>query len=505
MDNNYVENLAAGNYQFTLTDSKDRKDTIAIEIESLPALDLESMSMPVDCESGTLGTIQVQSNAGTAPFQYLWSSGQTDSLVQNVPAGDYQVTVTDANGCTEELPSNVQVSGNLSLAINVIPISCHDAQDGVAIVSPTNGAAPYNFNWASGITDSIITDLIADTYEITVTDAIGCADELSFTINAPQELTAGFESYDLQCFGDDDGMVVAFPDGGTAPYHYSWNNLALNDTISNLSAGIYEVTITDAHNCVFSSSVEIFAPPQLEVDTAFGNISCWNENDGWASAMVFGGLPSYNYLWSTGDTIPEITNLPGGDYTVTISDANDCENIIEYTLTEPTTISIDDTNLALASTPWDNDGYIEILALSGGTPPYEFLWSTGDNTSSIDSLYGGTYGLTITDANDCQIQAAFEIQVISATKESSLENQLIALYPNPVAKSNFIHFVFKQKSTAAWNCSIFDTAGKLLSTEKILSDQQGIFRLKAPEQTGVFEVLVENEDGERGVFKVVVF
>lgn len=505
VDSNYVENLAPGTYQFTLTDAKGRKDTVAAEITTLDALELSSLSTAVDCETGVLGTVQVTPINGTAPFEYLWSNGQTEANLQNILPGDYQVTVTDANGCSEEISSQVLVNGQLSLAINVIPISCHDTQDGVASVNPVNGTAPYQYQWASGITDSVLTNLGSGTYEITVNDAIGCTDELSFTINAPEELDANFETQDLKCSGDQSGMAIVFPTGGTAPFQYNWSNLSQNDTLSNVPAGTYALTILDAHDCAYQASVTILEPPLMVIEPTVGDISCWQGNDGWVALTVEGGVPDYQFLWSTGDTTSEINNLMAGDYSFTITDANGCEQSANFFFSEPSFISIDETNLIMASTPWDNDGSIEIQALSGGTPPYEYLWSTGATSPGIDSLLHGPYEVTITDANGCELIVYYEVQFISATRENVLNDQILTIYPNPVSKNGLIHFSLKEKGTVEWQCSIYDSSGRLLFKEKINSDLKDNFSIKAPEQAGMYEVVLENDDEERGVWRVVAF
>jgi len=204
----------------------------------------------------------------------------------------------------------------------------------------------------------------------------------------------------VACFGGNNGTATAIGSGGWAPYTYLWSNGATSATITGLTAGTYSVTATDIDLGFAVGSITISQPPQLGVQVFGESQICDIAPDGKATAVPFGGVPPYGYLWSNGGTSAQITGLAAGTYTVTITDANNC------TTSGSASVFFWDEGLWLMDSSinvscWGgNDGYTYIGVMSG-TPPYTYVWNTGATTVDISGLTVGTYSVTVTDANGC--------------------------------------------------------------------------------------------------------
>ncbi|TAK43589.1 MAG: hypothetical protein EPO28_05820, partial [Saprospiraceae bacterium] len=151
--------LPPGNYAFTITDALGKTVEAQVEIPEAPAVTASTTGLPYDCATGSGGSASATPTGGTAPFSFLWSTGDTTFAILEKPAGIYAVTVTDANGCTLTDTVQVEITGHLTLSINVTPTHCSDSDDGTAAITPLNGTAPFGWLWQDGQTDSLLTGL----------------------------------------------------------------------------------------------------------------------------------------------------------------------------------------------------------------------------------------------------------------------------------------------------------------------------------------------------------
>ncbi|MFN0173929.1 MAG: T9SS type A sorting domain-containing protein [Saprospiraceae bacterium] len=212
----------------------------------------------------------------------------------------------------------------------------------------------------------------------------------------------------VTCYGGANGQATATLSGGTPPYTFAWSNSATTQTIQNLVAGTYTVTVTDASQNTKTKFVTIAQPPQLGA-TVYGQSQlCDIAPDGMVGVVPHGGTPPYTYLWSNGSTTPEVHNLVAGTYTATVTDAKACTSAGSYLL------NFWDEGLWLMAqeTPVDcayQNGAAQVTPMTG-TAPYQYIWSNGATTQSIDSLAVGTYTVTVTDTNGCSNQADFDIE-----------------------------------------------------------------------------------------------
>ena len=205
----------------------------------------------------------------------------------------------------------------------------------------------------------------------------------------------------MLCFGDSTGSIDLSSAGGTPPYTYLWSNGETTEDLSDLFAGIYDVTVTDSLGCLDTLSTEVIEPDApLTVVLSKVDVLCFGDFTGSVDATVSGGTPPYSYLWSNGVTSEDISGIPAGNYSVQVTDFHNCSYTISTSITEPA----DSIFIELSSFDADCFGAPtgSILGnVSGGTAPYSYLWSNGETTDDLANLIAGIYTITVTDDNNC--------------------------------------------------------------------------------------------------------
>lgn len=401
---------------------------IAPKCDVLPMIEIQTPisafvedTTDVSCFGYSDGAIDITVSGGEAPYTYVWSrmgggfSASTEDLI-NIPAGTYSVTITDANDCPYHLdgivisePSQLQLTEDGTVAV-----TCFEFDDGSIGISVLGGTPPYLFAWLGpdGYTADTedIENLFAGTYGVTVTDNNGCTAELSdILVGEPEELVVTLDSFvDASCFGLNDGSINISVTGGTSPYTFSWTGpdgfVADTEDLIELLTGEYNVTVTDANLCeALLSDLLIGEPEELEATVAsITDASCAGFETGAIDIDVMGGTPPYTYVWSNGAITQDLSGIGAGEYSVTVTDDNGCEDTIEEILVgSPSSLEVVATTVTDVSCFGFEDGAIDIT-VTGGTPPYEFDWSNGAITEDVSGLDAGTYSVTVTDANLCE-------------------------------------------------------------------------------------------------------
>ena len=415
--------LCAGTYVVTITDQTgcSISDTIVIGSGGAGGLAITLDSLKdVSCNGGSDGAIYISVSGGTAPYSYSWSGpgGFTASTedITNLSAGTYIVSVTDANGCVNYDTFTVNEPAAISITGTVTDANCGNS-DGAINITVTGGTAPYTYSWSNGATTEDLTNVPAGTYTVTVTDANGCTASASFTVNDISDLAVTGVVYDVLCNGESTGAIDITVTGGTAPYSYTWTNGATTQDLTNIPAGSYSVTVTDANGCVTTASFVVNEPPAISVTSNITQPTCGN-SDGAIDITVSGGTAPYSFSWSNGATTEDLLNVSAGTYVVTITDANGCTKQDTFLLTDqgaPTVTGIVyDVTCGGAS-----DGAIDVT-ITGGTTPYSISWSNGATTEDLVGIPGGTYIITVTDASGCTATQSFTVNeppaiVISGT------------------------------------------------------------------------------------------
>ena len=354
----------------------------------------------VSCFGGNDGSASAVVSGGIAPYTYLWSNGQTDSVATGLSTGTYSVLVNSAAGC----PTNFSVSVAEPISALVSPISatnvsCFGGSNGSAASTASGGTAGYTFLWSSGQTTSSISGLVAGNYSVTTIDSNGCETVSAVSIAEPNQLSCFITPTHVACFGGSNGSASAAVAGGTEGYSYLWSNGQTTSFINGLPAGNYSIAVADTNGCVDTSSVVITEPSTLLSASANQtNVLCNGGSNGSADVLVSGGVPSYSYLWNSGQTSTSVSGLVAGNYSVEITDSNGCTSVIPFFITQPSVITA-----IISSTPatnCNNNGTAN-AAVSGGTSPFNYSWSNGQSTGTITGLFPGIYAVTITDSNSC--------------------------------------------------------------------------------------------------------
>ncbi len=458
--------LPAGTHTLVITDGRMDADTLQITIPGPPPLLASLTATDVQCP-GIGGTASLSPLGGTAPYTYLWSNGDTTATATGLPAGLHTVTLTDANGCTLTDSVEIGTSGHLTLGISIQPISCHDSADGVAAITPQDGNWPYSWLWNDGNTDSLRTDIAGGNYSVTVTDALGCTDELSFFLPAPDSLQATASATPPACAGQATGSATATATGGTAPYSYLWSNSSSFQTITNLAPGYYSVTVTDVKGCQDTTGVLVQAPPALSLSIAGATVVCPGGST-LLAAQAAGGTPPYTYQWNTGQADSSITVGPGS-YSLTVVDANGCSKTTSHIVSEDPPIQLLFEVLPVTN-PNQPNGAVEVQLTFGGTPPYSYQWSHGPTTASVDSLPPGQYTLTVTDAAGCSETFFFEV-LLTSTKNPAAAALQALIVPNPSGSGGAV-----LQLQGPWPqhllLSLHDTHGRLLWQRSVLRSEE---------------------------------
>ena len=280
-----------------------------------------------------------------------------------------------------------------SLSISSTSVTCYGGNNGTAIVTPSEGSAPYSYLWSNSSTNDTITGITAGTYYVTVTGDNNCTATASVTVTQPNILTSDTSQTNVSCYGGNNGTATVIPAGGTPSYTYLWSNSQTNATAIDLVAGVYYVTVTDANNCTTTNSVTITEPAVLTATTSITNPTSNSSCDGTASVTPSGGTTPYTYLWNTSpaQTNATATGLCGGTRSVTVTDYNGCTVTKYVTLVPKTKLRDDFCNDSLSSTN-------ELIYCDGvsGSVDYEFWFvnaSLGyDQTITTVSVWGSSYG-----------------------------------------------------------------------------------------------------------------
>ncbi len=297
-----------------------------------PPIILTNATTPSTCTANN-GTATVNASGGVPPYTYSWNTTppQTSPTASGLAPGTYIVTVYDATGCFYNKDTAVVLgSGGFNATSSQINETCFGSNNASATASPSGGTPPYTFAWSTTPpqTGPTITGVPAGSYTCQISDATGCVQSVTLTITQPSAVTGSItNTTNVSCFGGNNGAATASGSGGTGTITYSWNTTPTQSspTASNLIAGSYVVTISDANHCTVTQNATITQPQGMTISTTSTPASC-GLNDGTATVSSSGGAAPHTYLWLTTpvQTSPIATGLAFGVYTIIVTDANGC-------------------------------------------------------------------------------------------------------------------------------------------------------------------------------------
>ncbi|TAL61092.1 MAG: hypothetical protein EPN85_05695 [Bacteroidetes bacterium] len=403
--------LSAGAYTVAITDNMGCTYTQTVSIASVNGGTVTIASQTdVLCNGGSTGTATATMNGGTSPFTYNWTSGQTTSSITNFSAGNFSVTVTDANGCITTQTVTITEPALLTAIATATNIDCTNPT-ATATVTPNGGTGTYTYNWnPSGQTTPIATGLGAGNYSVTVTDANGCTVTQTVAVTSViSTLSVSATSTQAGCTINN-GTATAIAGGGASPYTYNWSNGQSTQIATGLAAGNYTVTVADANGCTQTQTVTVTSSSAFTVNASSASPVICASATGSASAFASGGTSPYAYLWNpSAQTSQTATGLAAGNYSVEVTDGNGCTQTQTVTVTSFNPLSL--TGTFTQTQCLINNGTATATP-NNGTAPYSYLWSNGQTTQTATGLAAGNYSTIVTDANGC---TKFQIMNVTQT------------------------------------------------------------------------------------------
>ncbi len=411
--------------------------TKTVEVLPNPVITLTPTS--ASCYNQATGLITTVETGQITPYIYLWSNNSIAQSPNNLLAGNYSVTVANIYGCISVQNTTITQPTQLNGTASYTPVSCFGGSNGTASVTITGGSPQYTYLWSNGATTQNITGLLAGIYVDTVTDNNGCTVTNTVTVLEPTSyVSVSGTSSDVLCAGSSNGTITTNSTGGTSPYTYVWSNAQITSDISGLTIGNYIITVTDAHGCTISNSWNINSPLAVSFTGTVTDVTCWGYSNGSINLNVINGTPPYYYVWSNNSTNTSLIGVFAGDYSVTVTDENNCSINSNYTIIQPEKVSVSASNnqtICIGQSATINS------SITGGTAPYVLHWNNGSNQNSITVSPTTTTSFQISalDSKQCvsnvanvtitvnpEITATYEV---SASQVCQGEGVHITIYP----------------------------------------------------------------------------
>lgn len=403
-----LANIPAGNYILTVTGANGCTNTISVDVTNInPPLNLSATTVANTTCNGGNGSIDLTATpAGN--YTYNWSGGQTTQDLSNLPPGNYTVTVSNGGSCTAEATYTVADNPNLPNPTAVPTQSTCDLPNGSINGGASGGVAPYTYSWSNGATTEDLANVLAGNYILTVTGANGCTNTISVDVannNPPINLSATIVA-NTTCNGGNGSIDLSATPAGN--YTYNWSNGSTSQDLSNLPPGNYTVTVSAGGSCTNEATYNVPDNPNLPNPTAVPTQTSCDFSNGSINASVSGGVAPYTFNWSNGATTEDLANIPPGNYSLTVTGANGCTNVIDVNVTNnnpPITVTATTMpNTVCNAAP---NGSIDVSVNPPGS--YTYTWSTGATSQDLSGLAPGSYTITVSAGGSCTQEATFEV------------------------------------------------------------------------------------------------
>ena len=471
---NRLDNIPAGKYYVRITDwlGCEIIDSVTMTQPEGMSLDDYTISISPDgnynisCSGGNDGSIELEVSGGLGNYSYSWANGEgyesTTEDIYDLSAGTYTVTVTDQNGCVLKLapastlpeftlsePIPLSLNADISVSADgAYNIDCFGGTGSIDITVSGGSTGNYTYEWSTSNGLGLVASsedqlsLTAGSYQLIVTDINGCIIDTTFTLTEPSPIGSVLNPTHITCYpeGFDNGSIDLVMTGGIEPYSgFIWSNGATTEDISGLTEGKYIVSFIDANGCVKADSVIIELPADLTYTTTISdyngfNVSCYGLADAWIKIKMETGKAPYTISWTKegGGYYSEadsIFGLSSGRYILHVIDANMCEATEIIEITQPGRLNLI-TNLSASiagdyniNCYGDSSATINIVTINN-IGDVTYLWSDGETTASRNNIPAGTYGLIVTDENNCAVQTEIEI-----TQPDSIKLSFSVLQP----------------------------------------------------------------------------
>lgn len=441
-----IYNISEGIYDITITDfigCQHILKSITVYKSSLEFIAIPVEVNNVSCNGQSDGSVIVKAIGGTGPYYFNWSppgglhfSSTASDTLSGMDGGHFNVTVTDFTGCVA-ISDTLAIQESPPLELNYTGVTnpfCAGDSTGSITTHAAGGQLPYQYLWSNGSTEPQLMQIPAGCYALTVVDFNGCAVQGPIAClednGTPLQIVLDTQNGGIihdNCAACK-GAIRVTVSGGLPNYVYEWNTFSDQQDISNLCPGAYQLTVWDQHGCSHTSPVyEVLEGENpLQFDSVqISDVRCFGEANGQVVTYASGGTEPYNYVWNQGSLADTLAGLTGGNYTVTLSDVTGCSLVYGVVVHAP-----DSMLQATVQTVSEAGGtWCATIEPSGGTAPYQFIWSTNDTSATVCGLNSGNYGAVVTDWHGCILYLnPVHVPVATASPEI-IENW--RLRPNP--------------------------------------------------------------------------
>jgi outer membrane protein OmpA-like peptidoglycan-associated protein len=357
----------------------------------------------ISCYGGNNGVVEASISGGKKPFQFNWTNRYSDTKsLENLPAGEFEVTVNDATGQSTSSKILLTQPEQLIVQVTIQSPASTDMENGKALAKADGGSGEYIFSWDNSEQSAMASALAPGIHTVTVTDASGCTEIGTVEIKEdilPISISI-IQTSEISCNGASDAAIEVSVEGGKGPFQYQWDSPAITgQEQGNLLAGTYKLTVTDISGQSSTSEITINQPEKLIASIEVQGAATTGENDGKALASVTGGKDIQSFLWDNGETGQIASNLTPGSHSVTITDAGACTVTASVDVPEnvlPLTIKLNQVNQINCF--GSSEGSIS-ADISGGKMPYQYQWGNSDIDGPVlEGLVAGAYEVTVSDA-----------------------------------------------------------------------------------------------------------
>lgn len=412
-----ISSLPEGVYDVLVTDANGCTEQASFEIINPPVLEVLNIVEDASCPGLSDGHIFLDISGGTTEdgdYQITWSLEGEVVVTQdltNIPKGIYEVVVSDDNGCSYNNVFTVDAPERLNFSVEITPPHCIGAATGAIDLTVTEAVS--SFLWNTEATTEDLSQIPVGTYEVDIVAANGCLFDTTLVLESVQILEIDSSIVQPNCNGVGDGSIELFVlEGGEPPYQFDWNNGETVAELENLSPGVFVATITDDDDCFYvTDTFRMVEPELLEIIVEdITHVNCFGEAIGNISVRAEGGVQPYFYILND-ELLPSetvfrqrLTDIPAGDYKISIQDANDCIQTVNVEVEQPTLLQgiVELDGIGDCSGGGGPSANV-LLEISGGTGPYTYLWSSGQTSANLMDAPIGIYDVSITDANNCSL------------------------------------------------------------------------------------------------------
>ena len=444
--NGSFTNLSSGTYYLIIADGSLCGNTFVVNIADANGPVITSTSHTnVSCNGGDDGTITINNvSGGTGNLSYSLNgiNWQYTNKFNFIHAGDYVVTVKDANGCTGTAFDTLTEPNPFSMNTTVTDLACYNDYSGQVSVIASGGAGVLAYSIDGGSTyqaSNVFTDLSAGGNFLFVRDAAGCIGVVEYDITQTAKLEMTSSVLNVTCNGAQNGAIILNAWGGTGSYTYSLNSESFyaSSLFLTLSGGVYTVAVKDGNGCVTSIQVPVYEPAPLVTTPVINNVSCSGGDNGTIALEVTGGTGPYLYQWADRSTRQDRFNLMAGTYSVTVKDYEGCGDTSVFEVTQPAAPLVVNGVVVNSTNAGSHDGSVG-LTVTGGDGPYTFVWSNNQTTQDISGLAPGNYSVNVKDANGCVVTGIFYVTNATGIAQVETVANSLSIYPNPSANTAMI-------------------------------------------------------------------